>query len=123
LLTHKRFDHDKPTAMFVFGWLQSVAGDTSRQLVDAYIERGDYNFLVLDWSDYNVDPYTIVMFRMSKISRMVGRTFTKLFKKGLDDESFHCIGKEFAVRHVPSAASMSDLPPDGLIGSAASRDY
>lgn len=97
MLTNKHFDHDRPTAMFVFGWIQSPVGDTSRQLIDAYIERADYNFLVLDWSDYNVDPYTVVMLRMCKMSRIVGRAFAKLFRKGLNDETFHCVGKEFRV--------------------------
>ncbi|KAG5681259.1 hypothetical protein PVAND_010710 [Polypedilum vanderplanki] len=95
LLSHKQFSHKKPTAMFIFGWIQNAGGDTSRQLIDAYIERGDYNFLLLDWNDYNVDPYTVVMLRMSRISRTIGRVFTKLFRKGLNDKTFHCVGHSF----------------------------
>lgn len=95
LLTNKYYDSERPTSMYIFGWLQSPMGDTTHQLIDAYIERGDYNFIVLDWSDYSTDLYTIVMLRMSKMSRIVGRVLTKLFKKGLNDETFHCIGHSF----------------------------
>ena len=78
--------------MFVFGWTQSPIGDTSRQLIDAYIERGDQNFLVLDWSDYSVGLYTPVLIKISQISRMMGRVLMRMFKKGFSAENFHCVG-------------------------------
>lgn len=77
------------------GWFQAPFGDTSRQLIDAYIRRGDFNILVLDWSEYSVGLYTLVMYKMSKISRLMGRSLTKLYNKGLSDEKFHCVGHSF----------------------------
>lgn len=95
LLTNKKFDPNRITAMFVFGWSQSPVGDTSRQLIDAYIERGDQNFLVLDWSDYSVGLYMPVLIKISQISRMMGRVLMRMCKKGLKAENFHCVGHSF----------------------------
>lgn len=35
------------------------------------------------------------MFKMSKISRLMGRSITKLFNKNLSDETLHCVGHSF----------------------------
>ena len=32
---------------------------------------------------------------MSKMSRVFGRSMTKLFNKGLSDQTFHCVGHSF----------------------------
>lgn len=95
LLTHKSFDKDRPTAMYVFGWTQSPVGDTTRQLIDAYIARADHNFLVLDWSDYSLDFYGVVSLRVTTMSRIYARSLVKLFSKGMSDKMFHCIGHSF----------------------------
>lgn len=81
--------------MYIFGWIQSPAAETSKLLIDAYIDRGDHNFMVLDWSDYSVGLYSPVLVKISQISRIMGRMLTKLFKKGLNDKHFHCIGHSF----------------------------
>jgi hypothetical protein len=80
----------------------SPSGDTSVQLIDAYLKYQDYNLLVLDWSDYSVGLYTLVMFRIQAISRMVGRHLTKLFKNGLSDKMFHCVGHSFGGNKINS---------------------
>jgi predicted alpha/beta-fold hydrolase len=81
--------------MYVFGWTQGPTSGTSRAIIEAFIKRGDYNVLVLDWSAYTVDLYTVVMLKMSKLSRIMGRVFVKLFRKGLNDRTFHCVGHSF----------------------------
>lgn len=73
----------------------SPEAETTLLIVNAYLRHGDYNILVLDWSDYSVGTYNNVMIRMSKISRIYARTVSKLFDKGLNIKSFHCIGHSF----------------------------
>lgn len=81
--------------MYVSGWMMSPTGETSVQLIDAYLKYQDCNLLLLDWSDYSVGLYTVVMFRISTIARIVGKHLTKLFKYGLNDKMFHCVGHSF----------------------------
>lgn len=95
LSRHKSFDRHRPTVLFVSGWMMSPDAETSQLLIRTYLKRGDYNVLVLDWSDYSVGTYYIAMIRISKISRMVGQSLKKLFDKGLDVNTFHCVGHSF----------------------------
>lgn len=83
------------TAMYIFGWTQNTTGDTTRQLIDAYLYKGDHNFLVLDWSEYSVGLYSNVLVKISKISRMMGRALVRVFKNGFIDDNFHCVGHSF----------------------------
>jgi Lipase len=64
-------------------------------IIQAYLKRGDHNLLVLDWSDYSIGLYSAVMIRISNISQLFGRVLLKLFDKGLDTKSFHCVGHSF----------------------------
>lgn len=95
LVRHPKFNSKLPTMLFISGWTQSPEAETSLLIIKAYLKRNDHNILILDWSDYSVGLYSAVMIRISKISRIFGRTLLKLFDKGLNDKSFHCVGHSF----------------------------
>lgn len=95
IFDNKNFDANRPTMLYISGWIQSPDTETSQQLIQAYLKRGDYNVLVLDWGDYSVGLYSAVLIRMCRISRILGRTMLKLFDKGLNAKSFHCVGHSF----------------------------
>ncbi|XP_070501948.1 phospholipase A1 member A-like [Chironomus tepperi] len=95
LMTHKSFDKRRPTALYIFGWLQTVNSDVDSKLIDAYVRRGGYNFLVFDWSDYNTDLYSTVEIRVPEVGRKAANAFLKLFNNGLNDQTFHCVGHSF----------------------------
>lgn len=96
-MTHKNFDRSRPTTLYIFGWLQNINSDTESKLIDAYIKRGGFNFLVFDWSDYNVEWYSTVKTRVPFVGRVAGRAFLKLFNKGLNERTFHCVGHSFGI--------------------------
>jgi Lipase len=95
ILSHEKFDTRKPTVLFVFGWTRASNAPTTLLITNAYLKRGDYNILLLDWGDYTVGMYSLVQARMCKISRIYGRVLLKLFDKGLSAKSFHCVGHSF----------------------------
>ncbi|CAH1716732.1 unnamed protein product [Chironomus riparius] len=97
-MSHKNFHNSRPTTLYIFGWLQNINSDAESKLIDAYIRRGGYNFLVFDWSDYNVDFYSTVKTRVPWVGRVAGRAFLKLFNKGLNDQTFHCVGHSFGAQ-------------------------
>lgn len=76
--------------------MQSPFSDSTKFLVESYLKRSDHNVLVLDWSEYSVRPLNAAILNVSKIARIFGRIFIKLFKKGLRAESFHCAGHSMA---------------------------
>lgn len=95
ILRNQNFNAKKPTVLYVHGWTQSPDAETSQLLIKAYLKRGDYNILILDWSDYSMGLYSSAMIRISKISRIFGRALLRLFDKGLSSKSFHCVGHSF----------------------------
>lgn len=95
ILRHQNFNSKRPTVLYVSGWTQSPDAETTTLLIKAYLNRGDHNILVLDWSEYSVGLYGAVMIRISKISRIFGRIMLKLFDKGLNARAFHCVGHSF----------------------------
>jgi predicted alpha/beta hydrolase len=42
-----------------------------------------------------VGLYIPTLIKISQISRIFGRVMTKLFRKGMKDRNFHCIGHSF----------------------------
>lgn len=95
LLSDTAFNHHRPTVIYITGWMMSPKAETSVQLIEAYLKYQNCNLIVLDWSDYSVGLYTAVMFRITKISHIVGKEVTKLFMKGMSDKKFHCVGHSF----------------------------
>lgn len=92
---HKNFNKHHPTVLFVFGWMMSADAETSQLVISGFLNRGDYNVLVLDWSDYSVGIYYQAMINISKISRLVGQSLKKFFDKGINANTFHCVGHSF----------------------------
>lgn len=95
ILSHEKFDSNKPTVLYVFGWTRAPSAETTLLLTNAYLKRADHNILLLDWGDYTIGIYNAVMARMCRISRIYGRVLVKLFDKGLNAKSFHCVGHSF----------------------------
>lgn len=95
LLNDTAFNSHRLTVIYISGWMLSPKAETSVQLIEAYLKYQNCNLIVLDWSDYSVGLYTAVMFRISKISRIIGKEVAKLFMNGLSDEKFHCVGHSF----------------------------
>lgn len=95
LISHRNFNPKLPSVLYISGWMQSPDAETTELIINGYLKRRDHNLLILDWSDYSVGLYTSVMLRISKISRIFGRTMLKLFDKGLNIKTFHCLGHSF----------------------------
>lgn len=92
LISHRNFNPKLPSVLYISGWMQSPDAETTELIINGYLKRRDHNLLILDWSDYSVGLYASVMLRISKISRIFGRTMLKLFDKGLNIKTFHCLG-------------------------------
>ncbi|CRK97871.1 CLUMA_CG011246, isoform A, partial [Clunio marinus] len=95
ILSHRSFNKNRPTVLYISGWFMNPKSENSQFLIKAYLKRGDYNLLVLDWGDYSVGFYDAVMIRISIIARIIGESFTELFDNGLNTKTFHCVGHSF----------------------------
>lgn len=51
IMTHAKFDHKKKTVLYIHGYVEDPTHQSIHVIVDAYLQRDDYNIMVLDWSD------------------------------------------------------------------------
>lgn len=51
IMTHAKFDQKKKTVLYIHGYVEQPSHQSIHVIVDAYLQRDDYNILVLDWSD------------------------------------------------------------------------
>lgn len=74
------------------GWIDDFGSEGPQLVSEAYIKRNDHNLIVVDWGQYSFAPLRLAVIQASTISRFVGRSLVNLFRLGLDDKKFHCVG-------------------------------
>lgn len=53
--------------IFIHGWNQSPSSTGSQAILNAYIINGNYNILMLDWSDAASGIYAAVQSRVNEV--------------------------------------------------------
>ncbi|CAD6994699.1 unnamed protein product [Ceratitis capitata] len=49
-ILNSNFNADNPTKVLIHGWLQSYTASMNKNIRDAWLSRGDYNIIVVDWA-------------------------------------------------------------------------
>lgn len=44
------FDANRPTALYIHGYRETVVSNSVQRIINAYLSRNDHNIIVLDWS-------------------------------------------------------------------------
>lgn len=93
LLHHSRYDRDRPTKIYCYGYTENFMSPGTQAIVDSYLERGDHNIIVIEWSSYNDGNYIIEAIpNMKRISHIIGNTLLDMKSLGFKLEKFHLIG-------------------------------
>lgn len=93
LLNHTHYNKNNPTEIYFYGYTESLISNGTIAIVDSYIERGNNNILVLDWSEYNGGIYNLEAIpNMKRVSDVVAKTLLDMRSKGFDLNKFHLIG-------------------------------
>lgn len=50
ILDDPKFDREKTTAIYSYGFVQTVYQPSVREIVDAYLVNGDYNFVLVNYN-------------------------------------------------------------------------
>lgn len=56
---NEHFDMQRKTMLYIHGFADESKHESVRAIVDAYLQRDDYNILVLDWADLAGANYLI----------------------------------------------------------------
>lgn len=57
ILQNPNFNRQKPTAIYSYGFTQTINQPSVREVVDAYLDNGDFNFVLVNYNsilNYNV---------------------------------------------------------------------
>lgn len=70
VMGHPSFNTTKKLVLYSHGFVEDVEFETTRTIVDAYIQNGNYNILVIDWRDlaFNI-IYPLVASSLEQVKR------------------------------------------------------
>ncbi|XP_066589737.1 lipase member H-A-like [Prorops nasuta] len=82
----------KGLILYIHGYMEGSESESSQIMSKVFLERGDCNVAVLDWSKLSHDLYPLVVLRSRPIARSASRALDKLIEFGLDSSKVHVIG-------------------------------
>ncbi|XP_054726873.1 phospholipase A1 VesT1.02-like [Anastrepha obliqua] len=56
-ISESNFDASNPTRILIHGWLQGYKASMNTEIRDAWLSRGDYNIIVVDWARARLIDY------------------------------------------------------------------
>nr|XP_034835713.1 pancreatic triacylglycerol lipase-like [Maniola hyperantus] len=104
LLSDPTFERQKPTVIYVHGYVEVTSDESGATLVQAYITNGGFNILFLDWSNLAFGDYISVLFNIKPVGHEVGRAILRLLKQGLNIQGLHMVGHSMGA-HVAAVAA------------------
>ncbi|CAG5056955.1 unnamed protein product [Parnassius apollo] len=97
LLADPEFDPNKPTTIYIHGYVEKASDDSIHTIVRSYRRHGGYNLLVLDWSNLAFGNYIGVIYGLQKLGERTGQAVEKLIRGGLSLEGLHVVGHSLGV--------------------------
>lgn len=92
LLSHPNFTKEHKTLLYVFGYTEKYLDESVQTIVSAYILRGGYNILVLDWSDFDGGNYPDAIQNSFGIAKVVAGSLLAMRNSGFNLDLLHLVG-------------------------------
>lgn len=79
--------------IYGYGYTEKYISMSTQTVVRSYIQRGDHNILVVEWSNYSDGNYLIEAIPNAyKVGEIIGKVLLQMQNEGFDLESFHLVG-------------------------------
>ncbi|XP_063827804.1 lipase member H-like [Ostrinia nubilalis] len=91
-LHNSNFDSSKPIKVIVHGWNGDGSNSMNRQLTEAFLQDGDYNVFVLDWSQLANRNYLTAKNGVPAVGRRLGQFLNWLVSLGASFDTMHLVG-------------------------------
>lgn len=65
ILDNPQFDRRKQTVIYSYGFTQTVYQQSVREIVDAYLTNGDFNFVLVNYN--SILAYTVFVSNLSNV--------------------------------------------------------
>jgi len=93
LINDLHFNHNLPTVIYTHGFKETKDSESVQAVKDAYLHRGGYNFIVLDWSAYSSGLYfATVVPNLKKTGKAASVNLKKFLDFGYPVQMVHLIG-------------------------------
>ncbi|XP_046627855.1 pancreatic lipase-related protein 3-like [Neodiprion virginianus] len=86
-LSSSNFNASNPTIVVIHGWQNTYESDMPTTVRDAYLETGDYNVIVVDWSTYSTGSYIYARRNIVSVGIYVAEMIDYLEEAGSLDTS------------------------------------
>lgn len=110
VLQHSGFIPHNKTKIIIHGFANGVSSWSVQSLKDAYLSKGDYNIIAVDWSDLSLPPFYN---SAAENARLVGGYISEMIEfliaSGVDISLFHVIGHSLGA-HVAGFIGLSLTP-------------
>ncbi|XP_053959303.1 phospholipase A1 VesT1.02-like [Anastrepha ludens] len=93
-LQKSHFNKNNPTKIIIHGWQSNAKSDLITLIRDAYLSKGDYNIIAVDWSDKaETINYIVSASHVAEVGAQVAGFIDFLYQEGgLSFETLHVIG-------------------------------
>jgi len=92
ILAHPDFDDTKETLLYINDCFE-MNNESINIIVDAYIRKGGYNILALEWSSFSKnDFFNVLLPNLNLLSSNLAENIIKMIYSGLKVNKFHIVG-------------------------------
>uniref|UniRef100_A0A1B6CJQ3 Lipase domain-containing protein n=1 Tax=Clastoptera arizonana TaxID=38151 RepID=A0A1B6CJQ3_9HEMI len=86
------FSMKAPTAVYIHGYIETSSSLSVRTVVDAYLQRGDHNIIVVDWGVLANKPAVQAAIYTNNVGQALAMMIDGLVSSGYDASLLHLIG-------------------------------
>lgn len=79
--------------LYGYGYTEKYTSNSTQTVVRSYIERGDHNIMVIEWSNYSGGSYLFEAIPNSyKVGEILGKVLLNMKSSGFNLNTFHLVG-------------------------------
>ncbi|XP_034255056.1 pancreatic triacylglycerol lipase-like [Thrips palmi] len=86
LVSNPGFDKNLVTVFYMHGYTETPSSESIAVVSDAFLKRGGYNFILVDWSSFNTFPYIRAIYNLYQLPKPVANTIEAMVKAGLSEK-------------------------------------
>ncbi|XP_076638115.1 pancreatic triacylglycerol lipase-like [Colletes latitarsis] len=122
-LKSSQFSKLRPTKIIIHGWLGSKQSRPLLEVRDALLQKGDYNVILVDWSQMSRTPYRIASACVVGVGKQVAKMIDFLETQGMDVSQLILIGHSLGAHVVGLASRHAKTKAKYVIGLDPALPY